>query len=89
MGMTKAALDGEREMMRERGMVPSRDIAVRLNLHATTVNRWMDDGKVEGEYAAAWRRYINVESLIAHVGEHIAKRFELHTMLNGHNVQAV
>lgn len=59
----------ERAVMFKAGMIPALSVARKLGVTATSVYHWLREGKVEGEVMGGFRRYVNLVSLRAHVGE--------------------
>ncbi len=57
----------------KRGLVASADVVESTGYSASTVHRWMDAGKLDGEIVGG-RRWINLVSLEAHLGAQQVKQ---------------
>ncbi len=65
-------LANERKAMFARGLLSATEAAAKVGVAITTIYRWMDDGKIQGEVVNEWRRYVVIDSLVEHLGPTMA-----------------
>jgi len=77
--MGKKSVDTDRgtdqvAVMKANGYLPAAEVAKRLGVSRQTLARWAEDGAIDAELVAH-RRYINVRSLVDHIGAKQARLF--------------
>lgn len=53
------------------GYLKAMEVSAKTGMNVTTIYRWIDAGKVKG-MTSAGHRYVEIESLIKHLGEEAA-----------------
>lgn len=79
--MSSTVRQTEMTTMFAQGMISVSYASKLLGCHWTTLYRWVDSGKVQGEAVNRWRRYIVVRSLADFVGSSVAEQTGLNAIM--------